>query len=200
MECCLFSPMTSLLCAGQYNQWISTITAVATSVIALVNIGLTIYIYTQNRKDSSIIENCKRRFELMQILILNHNMNKLYDFYDEITAECLRLQNTSEDQGKKDINSVLLEKAKRFRHNFISLFNVIDPQLYKSLLSIIDNLVDNITNAIFDDGINLKHAPKYDEVISQRISKNRVDFLSTIYGMEQLEVNRYAKNRTQSKK
>lgn len=87
--------MTSLLCAGQYNQWISTITAVATSVIALVNIGLTIYIYTQNRKDSSIIENCKRRFELMQILILNHNMNKLYDFYDEITAECLRLQNTS---------------------------------------------------------------------------------------------------------
>ena len=37
------------------------------------------------------------------------------------------------------------------------LFNVIDHQLYEDIKSLGDNLIDGITEAIFDEGINLTH-------------------------------------------
>lgn len=43
-----------------------------------------------------------------------------------------------------------------------------------------DQLVDGITEAIFDSVINLKHEPKYDEVVAPRISKCRMDCLSML--------------------
>lgn len=172
------------LCGSNASLWIEAITAIATTLIAAMNIVLTIIIFIKNRDDSSQRESQHQRFELVRILILDHNMRKVYDFYDDVSTECKRLLAVCDTKDKQEINSTILEKSREFRLDFITLFNVVDPRLYKELLRITDNLTDGITNVIFDEGINLKHRPKFDEEVSQKISKCRVDFLSVLYGME----------------
>ena len=171
------------LCGNNASLRIEAITAIATTLIAVMNIVLTIIIFIKNRKDLSQRESQHQRFELVRILILDHNMTKVYDFYDEVSTECKRLLAVCDTKDKQEINSIILEKSREFRLDFITLFNVVDSRLYKELLRITDNLTDGITNVIFDEGINLKHRPKFDEEVSQRISKCRVDFLSVLYGM-----------------
>lgn len=163
------------------GSWVDTLSAIAMTIIAVVNVFLTIYIYKMNRQDKTKSDVDSRKFELMMALILKSNMHRLYKFYDDVTIECRKLIDNDSQENKQNVNQSIKGSLKVFRLEFITLFNVIDPNLYRSLLNIADKLIDGITNSIFDDGINLKHEPKFDEVISQTISKNRTDFLSMIY-------------------
>lgn len=165
-------------------EWINLASEIAMIVIAVINIVLTIYIYKMNHKHESNSDSQNRKFELMLVLILNSNINRLYKFYDDVTIECRKLIISNNMTTKQEVNQKIIEALKIFRLDFVTLFNVINPGLYKTLLSIADKLIDGITNAIFDEGINLTHEPKFDEVIYQTISKSRTDFLAAIYNLQ----------------
>ena len=164
-------------------EWVDSLTAIAMTFIAITDVLLTIAIFSRSRKDSKSSEDNHRKFELMHSLILEHNINSLYDFYDNLTTECAKLL-TSEDKIIKDeVNKSVKSEAKKFRLRFLTLFNVIDVGLYDSLKEITDNLVDGITNSIYDPGIKLTYEPKYDVEIVQKISRSRVDMLKKLYSM-----------------
>lgn len=48
------------------------------------------------------------------------------------------------------------------------------------MIKMADELIDGITEVIYDPGINLKHEPKFDEMVTQRISRCRVDCLTML--------------------
>ena len=167
-------------------EWADKMIAIAMAIIALFDVVLTFIIFYRTRKDSKYEEDKHRRFELMHSLILEHNIIKLYDFYDKLTDECNKLLKSEEKSIKDEVNKSVKSEAKQFRLRFLTLFNVIDTNLYNSLVEITDNLVDGITNTIYDSGIKLTHEPKYDVEIAQKISKSRVDMLNKLYSMSEM--------------
>lgn len=164
-------------------EWVDKVTAIAMALIALFDIILTILLFQRTRKDNKDVEAQHRMFELMHSLILEHNISLMYEFYDKVSDECSKLLISDKKTVKDEVNNAVKGEAKKFRLRFLTLFNVIDPLLYKSLLDITDALVDGITNTIYDPGINLTYEPKFDEEISQKISKNRTDMLVKLYHM-----------------
>ena len=157
------------------------VTAIATVIIALFNVFLTFYIFYKERKDKVAVEDKHSKFEMLRSIILDENIGRLYEFYDVITEECEKLQNSDDKTTKDEVNNKILSEAKLFRLRFLTLFNVTDTVLYDDLLKICDDLVDGITNSIYDDGLKLTNIPKFDQEIRQRISKNRIEMLSRLY-------------------
>lgn len=162
-------------------DWVDKVSAIATAVIALFDIVLTILVFYLTRKDNKAVEEQHKRFELMHSLILEHNISRLYDFYDKVSDVCAKLLQSDEQSVKDEVNTVVKNEAKKFRLRFMTLFVVINPALYKSLLETTDKLVDGITNAIYNPGIKLNYEPKFDEEISQKISKNRTEVLTILF-------------------
>lgn len=164
-------------------DWVGKLTAIAMTVIAIVNVVLTFFIFSRTRKDNKSVEDKHHRFEMMHSLIMEHNITRLYDFYDRVSEVCTKLQLSEEQSVKDEVNNAVKGEAKKFRLRFLTLFNVVDPALYRSLLEVSDHLVDGITNSIYNPGIKLTYEPKYDEEISQKISKSRIEMLTKLYHM-----------------
>lgn len=165
------------------GSWVDWILAGAMALIALFDAFLTIHIFRQNKKDTSEIEKKHRKFELMQLLILNSKLGLLYSFYDSVMDECKRLQTDDSQAIKEAVNTYIKAQLKVYRRDFISLFNVVDVNVYDSLLKEADGLIDGITEAIFDQGVKLTYEPKFDEMISQPLSKSRIKMLSILYSL-----------------
>ena len=159
----------------QSSSWVDTILALAMAVIAIADVMLTYLLFKKNRKDSSESECKTRKFELMQTLILNSNVDNFYKFFDEVTTECIRLKSNTDKATKDAVNKAIKSSLKIFRLEFITLVKVIDGELYDKMIKMADKLIDGITESIYDSGINLKHEPKFDEMVTQRISRCRVD-------------------------
>lgn len=164
-------------------DWVGKVTAIAMAIIAFFDILLTLFIFCKARKDNKIVEEKHHRFEMMHSLILEHNISRLYNFYDNVSDICSKLLQSEEQSVKEEVNNAVKGEAKKFRLRFLTLFNVIDSSLYKALLEIMDSLVDGITNSIDNPGIKLTYEPKYDEEISQKISKNRIEMLAKLYNI-----------------
>lgn len=180
---------TSCVCqpiASGYGV-IDTILAIAMAVIALANIVLTIHIFKQGQKDNSNGALKQRKFDLIQTLILNNRLHLLYEFYDAVSRECQQLLNKSDQETKVAVNDANKALLKKFRQDFVMPFKVVDHDLFVGLKNIADDLVDGITEAIFDEGINLSHEPKFNEVISEPLSVNRNNMLAKLCEMANLE-------------
>lgn len=164
----------------QSCSWVDTVLAIAMALIAIVDILVTFRLFKISQKDSSESEYKMRKFELMQILILNSNINKFYKFFDDVSEQCARLKLNTDKSTKKSVNQNIISLLKMFRLEFITLVKIIDSNLYDQLIKNADELVDGITEAIFDPGININHEPKYDQVVNQRISKCRIECLTIL--------------------
>ncbi len=167
-----------------------TILTIAMAVIAIANIILTFHIFRQNRKDSNDFEQQQRSFVMMQKLIIDSNIQRLYAFYDNIMEECKKLLVSDAQETKAEVNTFIKGQLKVFRRDFTTLFSVIDSNLSKELLELADKLVDGITEAIYDQGVNLTYEPKFDEMVSQQLSKNRTEMLAVLYRLALLTNNK----------
>lgn len=164
-----------------------SILAIAMAIIALANIFLTIFIFTQGRKDTSEGAKKQRKFESVQSLILNNRLPLLYSFYDDVSKECRRLLVKNDQHTKVSVNETNMVLLKRFRQDFVMPFNVVDHELFVGLKATADDLVDGITEVIFDEGINLRHEPKFNEMITEPLSRNRNAMLAILYEMASIE-------------
>lgn len=182
-------PFCGFQCQSLANgtDLLDTIIACAMAVIAVANIILTVYIFSRGRKDSSEGAKKQRRFELMQMLILDNRLHLLYEFYDDVSGECRKLLTSSDEQTKVAVNLAINALMNRFRKDFLMPFKVIDQDLFAGLKETAVQLIDSITEAIFDEGINLNHEPKFNEVISEPLSLNRNILLAKLYGMASLD-------------
>lgn len=169
------------------SNLMDTILAIAMAIIAIVNVFLTFYIYRQGRKESSEGVKKQRKFELMQTLILDNRGHLLYGFYDSVSAECRKLLDSTDQQTKVEVKDAIIALQKKFRQDFIMPFNVVDHDLFIGLKETADSLIDGITEAIFDEGINLDYEPKYNEIISEPLSQNRNALLAKLCEMANLE-------------
>lgn len=155
---------------------------IATVCIAFINVLLVIYIFIRNtNKDTKNIEK-NRKLSLLKILILDYNMQHLYQFFEDLKMESKKLTvNGLDDDAKKEINEKMLSYGNELRQKFIDPFLAIDSNLYNNILHSVDELQDSMTNTIFDVGINLSHAPKFDELITSKITKTKTHIIQFLF-------------------
>lgn len=155
---------------------------IATVCIAFINVLLVFYIFRRNtNKDTKNIEK-NRKLSLLKILILDYNMQHLYQFFEDLKLESKKLTvNNLDDVAKKEINEKMLSYGNELRQKFIDPFLAIDSNLYNNILHSVDKLQDSMTNTIFDEGINLSHAPKFNELITSEITKTKTQIIKLLF-------------------
>ncbi len=174
----------TLGCKGVFPEksLLDNICSVASIIIAIANVVLIIFIFRHNNKKDDSDKEKTRRQHLLKTLVLDYNMSKFYSFYQEIHKETnALLVNNLSTEDKRKINENIKEKAVELRQSFIDMFLAIDENLYQMLLSKIDELIDSLTNTIFDEGINLAFKPKYDEEVSKKIRESKTAIIGVLF-------------------
>lgn len=122
-----------------------------------------------------------RKLELFKTLVLDQSMTLFYKFFSDFSDESENLLTADTIEEKKEIDQKLQKQTRNFRQRFIKLLSAIDEQLYNEILCATDSLMDPITEAIFNQGINLKHGPMFDEKITKVISENQVKMIKILF-------------------
>ena len=161
---------------------LDNICSIANIIIAIANVVLIFFIFRHNNKKDDSDKEKSRKLHLLKTLVLDYNMSKFYSFYQDINEEVKTLLiNNLSIKEKSRINENIQEKAVELRQNFIDVFLAIDNNLYQTLLSKIDELIDSLTITIFDEGINLAHRPKFDKEISNRIRESKTAIIGVLF-------------------
>ena len=151
-------------------------------IIAIFTLLFTIYIYyitniKEKEKDSK-----DRKTDSLKTIILEHNLKNLFSFYENVIKIMQPLsEKAHSDEEKQDINDNLQSDLKQLRLGFTDLFLAVDKKLYDCIKNSTDLLIDDLTNKMFDDGINLTHKPKYEEEITASISKSKTETVRYLY-------------------
>ena len=155
---------------------------IATVVIALVNIILVIYIFRRNNRTEIANIERNRKLSLLKTLVLDYHMDSLYLFFDKITDEASKLKTPKlVPEAKKRINQNLMNLGSDLRQRFADPLLGIDQELYNRVLNSIDNLIDSLTESIFDEGINLYADVKYKELIADKIANTKTNIIKTLF-------------------
>lgn len=161
---------------------LDNICSVANIIIAVANVVLIIHIFRHNNKRDDADKEKNRKQHLLKTLVLDYNMSKFYSFYQDIHKETNALLTKHlSTEDKQKINESLKEKAIDLRQNFIDMFIAIDEGLYNLIIARIDELIDSLTNTIFDEGINLSHKPKYDDEVSKKIRESKTAIIGILF-------------------
>ena len=164
------------------QSWFEFVYSGITIVCTLLNVILVWLIYKLNDRKDDVNAERQRKMSLFQTLILNYNINYFYEFFSSLEDEVdgLKSSNLTVEQ-KQVINDRLLIIASKFRRQFIDAVNAIDSELYSKILLEVDGFTDGLTNDIFDEGVNLSHIPKFEELISSKIFATKTNILKYLF-------------------
>jgi len=172
--CCLQEiPTTSLL---------DTISKISSIVIAIFSLFFTFYIFWYQNKKVNENNADSRKRDSLKTIILEHNLTWLFSFFDTIQFET-KIINTRvlTDNEKETLNEKLQDELKNIRLKFTDLLLAVDKTLYNSVKDSLDDLIDELTVSMFDEGINLTHMPKFEEKITSAISKYKTNIIRDLY-------------------
>ena len=164
------------------QSWFEFVYSGITIVCTLLNVILVWLIYKLNDRKDDVNAERQRKMSLFQTLILNYNINYFYEFFSSLEDEVdgLKSSNLTVEQ-KQVINDRILIIASKFRRQFIDAVNAIDSELYSKILLEVDGFTDGLTNDIFDEGVNLSHIPKFEELISSKIFATKTNILKYLF-------------------
>jgi hypothetical protein len=163
-------------------HWLDPISKVATILIAVFNIVLTIYIFTRNNRKNQNEKEQDRKLQLFKTLVLDHNLKEFYTFYTDLSSTLVKLKSiTISDPERKNIIAESDSHFINLSRNFIDSLLAVDKQLYYAVLNAADEFQAELNNSISDKGIVLSHQPKYDEVITQNLTRSKTQILTILY-------------------
>jgi len=154
----------------------------ATICIALFNAYFAIMIFRLKNKKEEKEKESDRKIQLLKTLVLDHNLKNFYSIFDEIEDELLKLKQPNLiDQDKQQIDSDIQDLFIKLRRKFYDSLIAIDFPLYDSVKKYADDLQTHLTDKIFDNGINLSHCPKYDELIIEPFTNYKSEIIKKLF-------------------
>lgn len=154
----------------------------ATILIALFNVIFAVKIFSiKNKKDDSYKES-DRKMQLLKTLVLDHNLKNFYSTFDDIEKELIKLKTPQlTDIEKEAIDSNIADLFIKLRRKFYDSLLGIETILYDNIESQCDSLQGHFSETIFDQGINLSHTPKYDEVINEKLINTKTEIIKQLF-------------------
>jgi len=161
---------------------LDNIDKIANIVIAVFTLLFTVYIYIISTKKDKENDDKTRKYDSLKTIILEHNLNKLFSFYENVRTIMQPLsEKILSDVEKQSLNESLQNSSTELRLEFTDLFLAVDKKLYEDIKECSDLLIDKLTNNMFDDGINLNHQPKFESKIASVISKSKTSIVKHLY-------------------
>lgn len=155
-----------------------------TCIFAIANIIIAINVHKLNKAsdEKKTLEN--KRISMLKTLFLDSRINIFYSTIDEI-KKCvgeLYTSNITNVDDKELINTRLRQIFYELNVNFVDLLMAINyNSLYVPVRDDCQQLQDDLTNAIFDEGICLNYRPKFEERILSPIGDMQIKILKTLY-------------------
>ena len=179
-----------LLCAT--DDPLSTFSDIANIVIAVVNLFLAGYIFIyQREKDkrdeasSSRLHDQDIKLQWFRDLIIGPHLRYVTSFYESVSSVSEQLTRTGLTNEEKIVisQSIKAEQAK-LRKSFVEAVRSVHPKLGEMAYSNLDKLVDDLTETIFKEGIDLSDRKIFEKEIESRIFSSRNQLMSQIYNFK----------------
>lgn len=155
----------------------------ATAIIALANLFFVIKFFNLKTKKEDLDKEKDRRIQWLKTLVLDHNLDSFYAFFELVELELnnLKTHNLS-IEDKKVIDEKVGDEFIKLRRKFTDTLIAVDEDFYTKVLTVTDNFQTHLTNTIFDNGINLEHQPKFEELILEKITIAKTDIIKLLFG------------------
>lgn len=181
--------MISCCCYIKEAWSISDYADLSSIIIAVVNLSLAYYIFVYQRKkdkndknETITLQEQNIRLQWFKELIVQPHLNNIYSFYTQLhSIESKFTASALTEEQKIDIINFIKEEHSKLRKSFGDLLLGVNPILANEVKINLDNLIDSITNIIFNDGLNLNHKPTFAKEIGTLITYSRNDLISKIY-------------------
>ncbi len=159
---------------------------IITAVFAIANLILAISVFRLDRASSEKKAEAERRLTMFKTLVLDAKMNSFHESIKSMREILDTLPKSDNDiEKKQEINDALRAHFYELTVDFIDLLMAIDyKNLYEPIRDKSQNLQDELTKAIFDEGIRLSHRPKFEERILTPMSKMQTDIIKILYGYD----------------
>jgi hypothetical protein len=170
------------MCCTTDVSLLDNISKISSIIIAAFTLFFTLYIFWFQNKKNSRKENIDRKIDALKTIILQNNLSSLFIFFDKVLLHTKVLNEKDlVDDDKKLLNDNLQDELRNVRLKFTDLLLAVDSDLYEKTKKLLDEMIDKITESMFDEGINLKHYPKFEEAITTVISQYKTDIVKELY-------------------
>jgi hypothetical protein len=154
----------------------------ATICIALFNAYFAIKIFKDKNKKDDTEKERDRKIQLLKTLVLDHSFKNFYTIFDEIEDELLKLKQPNlTDPDKQTIDSNIQDLFIKLRRKFYDSLLAIEEPLYNNIENKCDELQSHFSLTIFDQGVNLSHTPKYDDLINEKLIDAKTEIIKTLF-------------------
>lgn len=154
----------------------------ATIFIAGFNAYFAVKIFKLKTEKDENEKERDRKIQLLKTLVLDHSLTHFHTFFESLEDSLHDLQTPDLTDSQKEItdenNANLFI---RLRSKFYDSLLAVDETLYEEIRNDADNLQSHLTDTIFDGGVNLSHLPKYDELISQKLTTAKTNILKKLF-------------------
>lgn len=129
-------------------------------------------------KDDTIIE-ANRRMSLFKTLILDYNLKYVYDFFNNLDVQLVKLKQRGVD--KRKLEPHIQNVFKLLNEKFIFMLTAVDNEYYYSILNLSDEFRGQLLSTIADDGVNLFVDKKYSELIDTPTKNFKAKLLKALF-------------------
>ncbi len=185
------------------NTTLTDVSSIANIVIAATSFGLAYYVFVyQKNKDkkerdvrqkkekedkieASKLQEQNIRLQWFKELIIQPHLSLINEFYNQLhTLDAKITTTTLDEQQKIEIIDFVKGQQAILRKSFVDVLLGVNPLLYDEVITNLDTLTDNITNVIFNNGLNLTNKATFDKEIGTKITYSRNDLISKIYNFK----------------
>lgn len=157
-------------CCPPDNNLISQISNYANVITAIAGFALAFYVFIYQRGK----ENLNIKLQWFKDLIINQNIQKIYQFYDQIVEFAQSLnQAPISDKEKSEILGNIKSICSRFRKDFINLLFIVDGAMARDIQKQMDLTLDDITKAVDNPRLALQNPFVFENNILTPIFRNR---------------------------
>ena len=153
----------------------------ATILIALANFAYAIIIFLSKSKKDDGEKEKDRKIHWFKTVILDQSLEYLYESFEEIDEISKKIKLCKNDEEKSVIDEELSKIYIKIRRKFIDGLLAVNNTFYNEILDEIDALQTHITESLFDEGLNLNHEPKFEEIITEEIIKTKTSILKKLF-------------------
>lgn len=171
------------MCKYQLMELLDIFFKSATIVIALVNLFFLIKFFNIKTKKEEADKERDRKINWLKTLVLDHSLDSFYIFFDSLETELKKLKEQNlQIEEKKQIDEKIGDQFILLRRNFTDTLIAVDDNLYKKVLNVSDKFQTHLTDTIFDNGINLAHPPKYQELVLEKLTISKTEIIKILFG------------------
>jgi hypothetical protein len=168
---------------------LSDIADIANIITASFNTVFAVYLFTyQFRKDKKTelqtaeLHEQNIKLQWFKELVVQPNLHRINTFYTNLESIKSRIKtNDLTENDKQEINNFVKAELSVMRKDFVDVLLQVDRPFSDSILKNLDELVDDITQAIFNDELKLALPNVYEKYIGNKIAYSRNNLIAQIY-------------------